>query len=47
MHASQAAHEIASSIGIASLPTPPSDAPVQVVEAAYDPLATTSTGSSN
>ena len=44
-HASQAAHEIASSIGIVSLPIPLSDAPVHVVEAAYDPLAPNFTGS--
>ena len=46
-HASQAAHEIASSISIASLPIPPPDVPAHVAEAAYDPLAPSSTDSGN
>ena len=48
-HASQAAHEITSSIGIVSLPILASDASasVQVAEAAYDPLVLTSTGFGN
>ena len=46
-HASQAAHEIASSIGIVSLPIPTPDASAQVAEIAYDPLAPTFTGSGN
>lgn len=46
-HASQAAHYIASSIGIVSLPIPAPDASTQVAETAYDPLAPISTGSGN
>ena len=46
-HASQTAHEIAPSIDIISLPIPPPDVTAQVVEAVFDPLATSSTGSGN
>ena len=46
-HVSQATHEIASSIGIVSLPILTPDASAQVAETAYDPLALSSTGSGN
>ena len=45
--ASQVAHDIASSIGIVSIPIPTPDASSHFTEAAYDPLAPTSTGSDN
>ena len=45
--ASQAAPDIASSIGIMSIPIPASDTSTQIAETAYDPLAPTSIGSGN
>ena len=45
--ASQAAHDIATSIGIARIPNAASNASHQTVEAAYDPLVPSSTGSDN
>ena len=45
--ASQASHDITSSIGIVSIPIPTSDASTQIAETTYDPLASTSTNFGN
>ena len=44
---SQAVHDIASSIGIVSIPILAPDASAQVAETTYDPFVLTSTGSGN
>ena len=45
VQAYQAVHDIATSIGIAGIPDSVPSASHQLVEAAYDPLALSSTGS--